>query len=520
MKKLRWGVGVFLMFAFVFLPIPMFSLQVQAAAFSPETVEQEQQREEQVQPVAEQGVTPVTAENSKTIVLSRESLNRWAYSVLGILVLLGAGWIFIQWRTSRTGPAIQVDKTFSQTSQIAASQKHGLSIELPYGIFPGDYMKSVNEKDLEEFMRQSKNAAVNVFMRELGDATTIPKPAQLKAAQDHLAKELSQRVTQVGTFELLSGNTKLSDKEIQYLRQCGDELLPAIRVPDPVITPGDINSWVLCGIVCAGTIGGFLLGGMIGRWGLGLSPDAGLLLGGALGAPLSLAVCLFLANNPKYKKWVFGITGSVALLDITSQYFKGMIPLPPWIKGNNKAFYKRLIFYAVIVIVVLIVKRDKTFDREQYRETLDRFVEQWLRSALPVFAVLLLRKQDVTVIHEQTDLTKKLFQITADLRLMTGDSRKTGVQMLVQEFISGGYTFPPLGPAVTETALQQEKEVLGSSISEPSPVSVAPKTLIWEESLKEQYTTFGLIESGTTVTINKFPVIQHGKVVEKGLVSD
>lgn len=362
-------------------------------------------------------------------------------------------------------------------------------------------MKNVKPDRLDTFLKRIKEAAVNAFFKALGESSAPPSPFQLQAAQDALASELSADITRTDTFELLNGDEPLSDKEVKYLQQ-SESLLPAIRVPEPVIIPGDINSLVLCGLVFAGTILGFIIGGAIGHWGIGLSPDAGLLFGGTLGAPLTLAGCLWLANNPKMKKWVLGIVGGVALVDFSMQYFKGMIPLPTWIKGSRTAFYKRLVLYVAIVVIVLIVKRDKTFDREQYRETLERFVEQWIRAALPIFAVLLRRCiPDETVIVAQTDLADKLFLITRNLSARSCEDCKIGIRMLVQEFQLAGYEFPVLP---TESGQTSTMEI----------------TFVWDDSLKEEYNTYGLIEPGTVVTVEKFPIKRNGVVIEKGLVVD
>lgn len=443
--------------------------------------------------------TPTTT----NIVIPVESLNLWLYSIIGVLILLGFVQLIVRWiRTSPSIPVNAGDIVPSQVSQVAAIKtKNALERCLPFGIFPGEFMENVKPDRLDTLVKRTKETAVNAFFKALGDSSAPPSSLQFQAAQDALANELSAVITRTDTFELLNGDEPLSDKEVKYLQQ-SESLLPAIKVPEPLIIPSDVNSLVLCGLVFAGTILGFIIGGAIGRWGIGLSPDAGLLFGGALGAPLTLAGCLWLANNPEMKKWVLGVVGGVALVDFSMQYFKGMIPLPIWIKGNRTAFYKRLVLYVAIVVIVLIVKRDNTFDREQYRETLETFVEQWIRSALPIFAVLLRRcLPDETVIADQTDLTEKLFHITCKLNVKAGEDCKTGIRMLVQEFQSAGYEFPSLP-------------------TESGQTSTAENTLVWDDSLKEEYNTFGLIEPGTVVTVEKFPVKRNGVVIEKGLVAD
>ena len=449
--------------------------------------------------------------------VSSPSLVNWLWGILGILVGVGVVYLVIDrirskrcgQRETRTMYGHHPVQVSSRARQAAGNTP---TLMLPFGIFPNEFMVKVDPDKLEDFLKFSKTAATDAFFDALGNAP-FPTELDIQMAQTAMAKKLSIRILETTTFEMLNGDQALAGKEINYLQQC-EAILPAIKVPEPAIAPGDVNAKVLTGVVCAGTIIGFILGGIVDNWGMGLSPDAGLVLGGALGAPISLATALWLASNPQMRKWVLGTTGGVAVLDLVSSLIVEKIPLPKWwLKGKTSLPWKRLVFYAAAFVIVLLIKREKVFDREQYREQVELFAEQWLRSALPIFAVLMFR--DTKSITDRIDdpfspkkkydeLLVEIDQIVRPLYLKESGCEPLHVNRLAGVLKRHGITLPP--PC--------------SSHSGPSDSWTIGGIIVWNDSLEESFETNGIIDPGTKVEITKLPTVRDNEVVVKGYVVD
>ena len=434
--------------------------------------------------------------------------NSYLYWGLGLLVVFGVA-ILISLFVKKSPVASEPIKDTSvfQVAQMAANEANKTNpVFLPFHIFPSDWFRKIDPKKMDEFVTKTRNDAVEKFFSALDDKG-IPTAIKLENAQRDMGQLLNERMISIGILEMINGDEVIAPKDRNYLTQTLNVLLPAIKIPQPLVLKGEVNIYVLGFLAAIGAFFGFSLGGSFGRWGIGVPAEAGMMFGSVVGAGAIILLAMYIADHPKIRRAILLTIGGGAMIDTLLMFVKERIPLPKFLKGQTgwRAFFKRLVWYALVLITIFLIKREKAFDQTQYRETIGNFVEQWIRSTLPILAVFIVKptedENNSSVTYDE-EFVIKLHKLTSELRNASESDREDKIALLVSAFKTKGFEcLEPATLEVTEAGL---------------PIF---KTMPWDDSLLEKYENITAAESGELVEIHKHPVIQNGMVLEKGKVA-
>ncbi len=417
------------------------------------------------------------------------STNDWIYFfVIGALLLV----IVVGSLFRRQGKPTELkDLTLTQTGQRQVSAKN--ETLLPLGIFPSEWFASVDKAKMEQFVTERTTVSVETFFSKLKSDGT-PDPVSLATAQETLGRELNNAITSNDAFELFNGGAPFSQKESNFLMMHLNELMPAFKVPQPIVTQGDIRWPVLAAVAAIGAIGGFMGGAGLARWVMGIPAESGMMFGATFGAFGLTAAAIGVANNPTIRKWALATVATAAAADTGIQLLKKIV-LPDWL-GRDKGYWKRMLLYAGVGVVLVLIKRSEVYNRDHYRKEIEATVEQWIRSTLPMIALLMFRANDAAnnpFIPQKVDqdLVQSLLPMAKRVKNSKGDDREFAADELVQEFEAAGY-------------------VLGG---EP-----LPSVFAWDAAMSDKYETFGFIPEGKKVTVEIEPVFRDGNIEKKGRV--
>ena len=377
------------------------------------------------------------------------------------------------------------------------NSKHLPELAITKDMFATEWIGGVDTEKLEKLILSAKKSAVSSFFSKL-DGDDLPQAPQLADACSKMTKELQLQIVSNELLETLNRNSALEAQTSDYIAIHTASLLPPVIVPEPLSVQAILRTIPLCLNAALGAGVGFYLGGLMVRL-LALPTESGMIVGAPIGAFLMIWLSMYVANNPAVRKLLLASLGIVAFADTAGQIVKNFVPLP-FVKKSRFAFLGRLAGYAVAAWIIWLLKPKPSFDGRHYRQEVETIAEQWLRSAVSVIAILMYRSQQADAAgSNKNDKTEKnmatLAEITANILRQPENDRDILLWELVQAFKNFGYEMP-------DTEAQDEKETIFQ----------------WQDSNNERYETFGFIEAGDRVRVEKPPVIQDGNVIKKGLV--
>ena len=139
------------------------------------------------------------------------------------------------------------------------------------------------------------------------------------------------------------------------------------------------------------------------------------------------------------------------------------------------------------------------YDRGSHEPAVREAIAQWIKTAVGLQAVVVQVCQGVSGTKKDAVLGKLGAYVQA-LHRAPLDDLALAAEELIQESRSIGYD-----------GLEGE-----SAFALPS--GRTKQEIVWHEDLREKYETFGHVEDGNRVSIERDPVILEAKVLEKGLV--
>jgi hypothetical protein len=412
----------------------------------------------------------------------------------------------------------------------------------PDAIFPDQWFAGVDEVKLEVYLAKSKREAVRAFLAALGDISAEdestakdpmesqkpPGAESLKAAAERLALTVNRALTAPEMFEVLNGGAKLDPGELALLRLHLDRLLPPIRLPRPEVSPGEIRPLAGGLMTLLGAIAGnFILG--VASTGETVTP-LGRWLGSAVGAVIGSLLAVFLAQNNRVRRRLLAGVGGLAFFDALGSIFSGAL-LPGFLSPGKNSLPKRLLFYAGIILVLLLVKSKKVFDLSSYKDTITSMVDDYLSASIPLLLVIMFRLKDSATSIEQAKKSRAEIELTADLAFLVSrmrsrpePEREPLFSQLVRKLENAGFEIPDPSNSQTgaqissQTGAQNNSQTGSRASSQTSSRSKEqpPRKLAWDDSLADRYEPFGLIENGQQVIIEEEPVYKDGKVIRKG----
>jgi hypothetical protein len=417
-----------------------------------------------------------------------------------VLILLLAAFI-VRKKLASQGDAPETESQVAKKKPVTKAQ-----IFPPNTFFPDQWREGVDQEKLTNYLDQAKRNTVNEYFTALGVTLAPlvrahpPAPEVMVSASERAAQSVNRTLTDPAFFPLLTGGQELTQAQAGLLVLHLNELLPPLRLPPPTIDSGTAKPWAiaLVGMIGAGL--GNLFGGALIQY-LGQPLETGALVGGALGAALGILMSLYLVQNEKIRRIVLAAVGGMAVIDILLSIFKGSF-LPSFLTSKS-TIWKRLFFYAGMLVILFLVKGDKVFDPKLHRQALEQKIDDYLKSNIALILVLLHRLQEQPetptetpqdIVPVEISLVEKVTSIVQRLRNKESFEQDPAFQELIRKLANAGY----------------ETKILKATSEQ--------RLIVWEEQMSSDYKTFGLVRPGQTLVIEEEPVRKDGQIIRKGLV--
>jgi len=170
---------------------------------------------------------------------------------------------------------------------------------------------------------------------------------------------------------------------------------------------------------------------------------------------------------------------------------------------------KRILLYVAIILLLELATRQPTHDRKAHAEAVRGGIEQWLESAIRLQVALCAQSRAAPA----TRRAEKIGELTRHLYALHGCSQEelpVAAAELIQEARNAGLSGLEGEPAF----MRPPQEAAAAAGPAPEP----PGPLVWKEPLQDRYETFGHIEDGDRVIVEREAVVQDGEVINRGLV--
>ncbi|MDR2338525.1 MAG: hypothetical protein LBF40_00045 [Deltaproteobacteria bacterium] len=276
------------------------------------------------------------------------------------------------------------------------------------------------------------------------------------------------------------------------------ELMPAYRLPQPPppVTEARIFTVALLGALGAffGDLSGAALAGFLGQ-----PQSAGALLGAVLGAFLPVALSVWLAQHRRLRVALMAALGAAAVVDAAIGVIR-VGTLSGILGGGGGGRLKRLFLYLAAFLILLLAKGKESFDSKAWEATVRESLKAYLSSAIPMLTVLLYRMGSMGA-ADSGDAMGLLAETVALVKRLLAKGGEAGE-----------------GEGYLLSDLRRKLSLAGFEMGDDSGPAGAGKALVWSESMKSSYDTFGHVRPGESVTVEEEPVTKDGRVLRKGQV--
>lgn len=160
---------------------------------------------------------------------------------------------------------------------------------------------------------------------------------------------------------------------------------------------------------------------------------------------------------------------------------------------------RRLLTYIFVIMLLQLSVRRPTYYRDDHEKAVRSAVNQWLDGALRLQAAMCIAAQAIPPGPEGNDKLAGLAKHLYTLHDSTREELPVSAAALLQEARNVGFE-----------RLGGEPAFMGGE--------AAPRELVWRPEMHRLYETFGRVEAGDPVRIEREAVVQEGKVLHRGLV--
>jgi len=279
----------------------------------------------------------------------------------------------------------------------------------------------------------------------------------------------------------------------EALRSRWLSLNPAWGLPLPVTSPGLSSARLAIAAAVGSLLGMTVLGGLL-NLGLGVR-GLGMLIGGPGGAALAMYAVGRLTESKALRRMLKTLLGVAWTADLLGAASFGLGAL--WGRLAGIGLLRRILVYAAAVSLLAFTRGGPQYDRRAYRNAIRDLIRQWV----DVSSVLLCCLSDGPV-ASATDAV-----LDADLARAIQDLHRSDAANL---------------PIAAEAVFLEARRMGLEGVSAPPSFTQSSHTerprLVWSTELEQHYRPFGLIEDGDTVIVEDAPVIQNGRILEKGRV--
>ncbi len=340
---------------------------------------------------------------------------------------------------------------------------------------------------LEPHFDTAVNQAASAFLGGLGDQNS-PSDADVAAASAAAHSVLKRHALSETWLSAVVGSDEVSQDQRSRIELVFDTVLPPPTIPQPQ-DASTMSSARLALAAAVGAVFGMMVLTPFARLLLDMR-DTGLFIGAPIGAALLVLASWHAAHNKWIKNMLVGVLGVATLAEVWAFLSGGGVFGRLWrALGGQRSSSKRILIYALVILVLVFSKRVPRIDRRGYERTVTCILSQWLDEAVIVLAFLL---HPSSTTQPVPDTDSMLCDLVAKIKALPAVGRDN-IEFAIQELI-------------------QETKNMGFAGDD------GVRQLVWEESMREKYETFGHIEPGDVVFIVRDSVRFKDVVKQKGLV--
>ncbi len=353
-------------------------------------------------------------------------------------------------------------------------------------IFQQDYIEQI-KTSLESEVGVAVKQASEAFLSSLGDEH-CPEDSNVMAGNIAAHSVIKDHVLSERWLSAVTGNMKIDHCEFSRIELAFDNIMPSLAIPKPQ-DASTMSSLRLALAASVGAILGMMVFTPLARLLLGMR-DTGLFLGAPVGAMLLVLASCHAAENKWVKNVLVAALGVATITEVWALLSGGGVFSRLWHRlGGRRSGVKRLLVYGCAILVLAFSKRVPHIDRLGYEQTIVYTLRQWIDEAIIVLAFLF---QPNTLSADSTQCEDMLYAIVAKIKMLQS-AGKENVEFAVQELI-------------------QETENMGFSSGD------GPHQFTWEDSKQNEYDTYGHIELGDLVIVERESVCFKDSIKHKGLV--
>ena len=343
----------------------------------------------------------------------------------------------------------------------------------------------IPSKEEEESRRRAVDKGTSVYFAYLP-----PKDVPDRAAVESAVRRAEAAATETLLPAILDslGAEPLSAERRSLLLLRMEERLPALALPEPEIA-SEIPPLRTAAVAAFGTLAGMAFLPAFTGFLLG-SRAAGVFIGAPLGALFGTLAALRLPRSRKLLLLLAALLGlatvseAIRFLGGGAVFFKGFSLL-----RRKSGFLKGFLLLPLLIAVLLLLGgREIRFDRKLHEESVRRAFEAWTEGAA---RVALLAASPASPLQD--------------------DEEEEGIPLLASRILAlEGAPYDDLAAGVSELAA----EVRNLGFSDASPATL----FRWTEETAAAYATFGAVEPGDAVRVEREPLFKNGELLAKGLV--
>jgi hypothetical protein len=347
------------------------------------------------------------------------------------------------------------------------------------------------------------DAAVAEYFRNL-PAGEFPRQDALAAAVQNAQRSLRDGLWQPEWLAQVPDGAGQAQEKVESLKLTFLSLAPSLRVPTPVgameVRPRSMGYAAALGA----TLGllamlalSRVLTGTVDRL------DIGIVISAPLGAFAMVALAGWISGHKRLLRMLQAALGVATAAELWAAVAGAANPLGRlWrrIGGRHPRWglLRRLLTYVAIILLLEMVVRRPTFYRNEHEASVRQAVEQWLDAAIRLQAAMF-----------------------AQLAQTGGTAPDGKLAALARQLYAIQDSSPEQLPVAAAELIQQARNA-GFEGLEGEPSFLVParprEPLAWKKEMAERYETFGHVEEGDPVRVEREAVVRHGQVLVRGLV--
>lgn len=338
-------------------------------------------------------------------------------------------------------------------------------------------------KKEEECRRRAVDMGMRVYFSHL-PLGEVPCASEVEVAVRKAEAAASEILLPSLLDKALDEPLPAARRSIMLLRM--EERLPPLVLPAPE-TKSEVPPVRIATGAALGALAGMALMPFV-TWFMLDNRPSGVFIGAPGGALLGVALTLGLANSRALLLSLSALLGLSAAGEVV-KLLGGRPFRAGWgrLRSDKGSFTALLLAPLLALLLLFLGRREVHFDRRQHEESARRTFEAWAEGASRV--ALLAASQSAPFRSGDDEAVSLLASIILSLEETPKDDLPAGVAELATAVRNFGF-------------------------SGKSPASV----FIWNEDSAEEYATFGAIDPGDAVRVERNPLFKDGRLLAKGLV--